>query len=161
GWWVGAVAAPDGGSTWQPEDAAAVAPASSSVVSVSDFGAIPNDGVDDTAAIQRAIDALPRSGGPVGGLVLFPAGRFNTVRPIQLPSGVWLRGQGNATSIYNTGFDRSRGTIEFIGSDGQPFNVGAGIEDLGIYTAVAAGIRSDASITSGLIDAHLSDLVIS
>jgi hypothetical protein len=42
-------------------------------VNVTDFGAIPNDGKDDTLAIQKAIDALEVSGGSV----LFPPGRFD------------------------------------------------------------------------------------
>lgn len=37
------------------------------------FGAIPNDGVDDTAAIQSAIDAASNAG---GGVVFLPKGRY-------------------------------------------------------------------------------------
>jgi hypothetical protein len=42
-------------------------------VNVKDYGAIPNDGKDDTKAIQKAIDALEVSGGSV----LFAPGRFD------------------------------------------------------------------------------------
>jgi Pectate lyase superfamily protein len=44
-------------------------------VNVKDFGAIPNDGKDDTKAIQKAIDALEVSGGSV----LFAPGRFDVL----------------------------------------------------------------------------------
>jgi hypothetical protein len=42
-------------------------------VNLKDFGAIPNDGKDDTKAIQKAINALEVSGGSV----LFAPGRFD------------------------------------------------------------------------------------
>jgi hypothetical protein len=42
--------------------------------SVGDQGAIPDDGIDDTQAIQAAIDAIAGQG---GGHVLFPPGRYD------------------------------------------------------------------------------------
>jgi Pectate lyase superfamily protein len=41
---------------------------------VADYGAIPDDGQDDTAAIQKAIDAVSSAG---GGSLLFAPGRFD------------------------------------------------------------------------------------
>ncbi len=41
---------------------------------VADYGAIPDDGKDDTAAIQKAIDAVSSAG---GGSLLFSPGRFD------------------------------------------------------------------------------------
>ena len=41
---------------------------------VTEFGALPDDGVDDTAAIQAALDAVNAAG---GGTLVFPAGRFD------------------------------------------------------------------------------------
>lgn len=43
-------------------------------LSVATYGAIPNDGKDDTKAIQKAIDTMRQRG---GGSVLFPAGRYD------------------------------------------------------------------------------------
>jgi Pectate lyase superfamily protein len=41
---------------------------------VTRFGAVPNDGLDDTTAIQTAIDTVAKQG---GGSVLFPNGTYN------------------------------------------------------------------------------------
>lgn len=41
---------------------------------VTAYGAIANDGLDDTAAIQKAIDALSAAG---GGTIIFPPGRYD------------------------------------------------------------------------------------
>jgi hypothetical protein len=57
-------------------------PAPFKVVNVLDFGATPDDDTDDTAAIQAAIDSLPKgvalgSNHPrAGGIVYFPAGQY-------------------------------------------------------------------------------------
>jgi hypothetical protein len=42
--------------------------------SVNRFGAVPNDGIDDTAAIQTAIDTIAEKG---GGSIMFPPGTYN------------------------------------------------------------------------------------
>ncbi len=44
------------------------------VFNVLDYGAVPNDQVDDTRAIQAAVDSAGQAG---GGIVFFPAGTFN------------------------------------------------------------------------------------
>jgi hypothetical protein len=44
------------------------------VFNVTDFGAIPNDGIDDSKQIQAAVDSAAQNG---GGIVLFPPGVFN------------------------------------------------------------------------------------
>jgi len=48
-----------------------------------------------TSGIQQAIDALP----PEGGTVFLPAGTYKLTRPINLRSGVTLRGAGPLTVI--------------------------------------------------------------
>ena len=76
---------------------------------VTDFGAIPNDGKDDTKSIQNAVNAAGKN----GGIVLFPAGRFHiNMNPDNLGiirinhSNVVLRGSGSGKD----------GTIIFSGS---------------------------------------------
>lgn len=168
-WLVSKVAAPDGASPLVKTFATPTRPLSRSVVDVTKFGAIPNDGLDDTDAIQRAIDSLPAGNGLLdsaknagGGLVLFPSGVFNTAKPIRLPSGVWLRGQGTGTAISNSSGDVGHAAIEFVSTFTHGYNVGAAVEDLTIYTTTLGGIRGDAStITAGLIDARVSNVIMS
>ncbi|MCU0875863.1 MAG: glycoside hydrolase family 55 protein, partial [Pirellulaceae bacterium] len=58
---------------------------------VTAFGAIANDGMDDTDAIQAALDAAGANG---GGTVLIPRGRFEINDPIRIPRFVLLKGAG-------------------------------------------------------------------
>ena len=44
------------------------------IYDVTQYGATPNDNTDDSPAIQRAVDDAGKHG---GGVVYFPAGRFN------------------------------------------------------------------------------------
>lgn len=46
----------------------------SKIFDVSDYGAVPNDGKDDTEAIQKTVDAAGCNG---GGIVSFPTGKFH------------------------------------------------------------------------------------
>ncbi|MBQ2028522.1 MAG: hypothetical protein II481_03685, partial [Clostridia bacterium] len=59
--------------------------APSASVNVVDFGAIPNDGKEDTAAIQRAIDSLAE-----GGTVYIPAGEYS-IAYLEFRQGIHLR----------------------------------------------------------------------
>ncbi|MFA7014068.1 MAG: glycosyl hydrolase family 28-related protein, partial [Desulfobacterales bacterium] len=67
-------------------------------VAASRFGAVPDDGKDDTAAIQAAIDAAGATG---GGVVFLPSGRYEVHPTVNAPflcianSHVILRGQGS------------------------------------------------------------------
>jgi hypothetical protein len=61
---------------------------------VKDFGAIGDGEADDTAAIQKAIDATSR------GAVLLPAGRYRVSAILRIEkSGIVLRGEGPARSV--------------------------------------------------------------
>lgn len=63
--------------------------------SVTRFGAVPNDGIDDTVAIQKAIDTIADKG---GGSVTFPPGTYNVsiqrqgqqLQALKLRSGIRL-----------------------------------------------------------------------
>jgi hypothetical protein len=62
------------------------------------FGAVANDGIDDTSALQKALDAASANG---GGIVTLPRGRFQLDEPIRIPPHVLLRGAGKSlTQIY-------------------------------------------------------------
>ncbi|TFW29488.1 carbohydrate-binding protein [Massilia arenosa] len=87
----------------------------SNFVSITAYGGVANDGIDDTAAMNSAIAAVTSSGGAKVG-VWIPAGTFNfdtgTVGPgwngtgtrIYLPAGVSLRGTGIWTSTLQGAF---------------------------------------------------------
>jgi len=82
-------------------DAAAQAPCS---LHVEDFGAAPNNGVNDRVSIQTAIDATP-----TGGVLCFGSGRFDiAIRPgigiqdvasLKVMRGMTLRGQGAGITV--------------------------------------------------------------
>ena len=58
------------------------------------FGAVPNDGNDDAAAIQRAIDASA-----AGDTVRLPGGTFLVSRALRLKTGVKITGCGRGRTI--------------------------------------------------------------
>ncbi|MEW6359759.1 MAG: glycosyl hydrolase family 28-related protein [Planctomycetota bacterium] len=62
---------------------------------VDDFGAKPDDGQDDAAAIQSAVDAAAKAG---GGVVAFSAGTYHVGKPIVTPqeagAGIHFFGAG-------------------------------------------------------------------
>lgn len=60
------------------------------ITSVTDHGAIANDGLDDSAAFIQALTSL----GGAAGAVEIPAGTFNLNASIDMPDGAVLRGAG-------------------------------------------------------------------
>ncbi len=69
----------------------------SAVTSVLSFGAIPNDNLDDSAAVQTGINIIHANG---GGVLFFPAGTYNLGGHVKIKSGVILRGE-DPTGITN------------------------------------------------------------
>ena len=63
------------------------------VISVTDFGAISDDGQDDSAAFRQALEAAP-----VNGLVVVPAGRYELDSTVTLENR-HLRGEGLPTLL--------------------------------------------------------------
>ena len=108
---------------------------------------IANDGGDDTASIQAAIDSLPAydvATGLGGGVMQLPLGIINVSAPIKLPSGVWLRGHGNGTTIQNwTTAGATRGVIELTSRSGDGLNVAAGVIELGLRGEYCSGDPPD------------------
>ncbi len=90
------------------------------------FGAVANDGMDDTAAVQKALDAAGANG---GGIVHLPRGRLQMNGPLHIPRFVLLKGQGmKLTQLY------WRDTTEPLESLIYATN-SFGIEDLTIMAA--------------------------
>jgi len=69
-------------------------------VVVTDYGAVGDGAVDDTAAVNDAIALLP-----FGGVVYFPAGNYRITGPIALPWRVSLVGQGKFVSTLISEID--------------------------------------------------------
>ena len=71
--------------------------ATGTIIEVADFGALPDDAVDDSAAIQRAIDAANAVAGPV--IVRFAAGTYRVTSVLKITrSDFVLQGQGGGRS---------------------------------------------------------------
>ena len=99
-------------------------PSVPAVASVTDFGAVANDGVDDTDAFVLALSSL---GGNTGA-VSIPAGEFHLSATLQMPSGAVLRGagadettltlnhSGHGFAVYGWG----EGTSEATAANGYP-----------------------------------------
>jgi hypothetical protein len=65
---------------------------------VTAFGAIPNDGLDDTLALQAALAQAATNG---GGVVYLPRGRFQCGATLQIPLRTLLCGESReTTSLY-------------------------------------------------------------
>ncbi len=93
---------------------------------VADFGAVANDGVDDTHAFQSAIDAAFKKG---GGTVLVPNGRYiiDAVKTVMLKDSITLRMDSEAylvvspndKGIYNVLQIRNVENVKIIGGNIQ------------------------------------------
>eukprot|EP01051_Picozoa_sp_SAG22_P003094 SAG22_NODE_146_length_17566_cov_17.597847_10_plen_413_part_00 len=99
-----------------PSDANTITPAND----ITRYGAIPNDGKDDTAAIQAALDGCVAA----GGVVVVPAGEFtislpNHTRQVQLdlclaiPSDCTLRGAKVPAGAPAASGAHARSTLKF------------------------------------------------
>jgi len=103
------------------------------------FGAVPDDGLDDAEAIQRAIDAAGQAG---GGVVFLPAGRYDLKSgadrtPLLIrKSGIVLRGEragGRVSTLYvhSPGPDRPVRRLGTVPSEQEARSYGAAVAVLG------------------------------
>jgi len=88
-----------GQAAWREAGSLRIAPHApawkADVFDVTRFGAIASDGMDDTVAVQAALDAAGTNG---GGTVSIPCGRFQMNDPIRIPRFVLLKGAGRELS---------------------------------------------------------------
>ncbi len=138
------------------------------VFNIQDYGARPNDGQDDTEAIQAAIDAAEDAG---GGVVYFPPGTYYVEPKIYgtqngryeghpwalliKKSGVVLRGAGPDRSriFYNSTYSRKGGVIQiFAGVDGVRPNTWAEAQAFNLnYTQWSEPASEEVAITEDLL----------
>src|SRR4051794_30533210 len=73
-------------------------PARGAVIDVVTYGAVPDDGVNDTIAINNAIAAAG-----TGDTVLLSAGTYDVTSKIVTKSNLTLKGAGSTTILRRTG----------------------------------------------------------
>lgn len=71
----------------------AIGASAGNTIDVKQFGVKGDGKTDDSAAIQKALDACAANG---GGVVRLPAGKYKLAMPITVPSGVMLAGEWEA-----------------------------------------------------------------
>lgn len=81
------------------------------ILSVADFGAVPDDGEPDDEAFQNALDNAGRNG-----TVVAPSGTYNLTQTIRIPSRTVLQGDGHDTVLV---FDLG-GEGDLLSIAGQP-----------------------------------------
>ncbi len=82
-------------------------------VRAADFGAKPNDQLDDSTALQKAVDAVGQGG---GGAILLDAGVYQLDRPVTVRHyGVVIRGQGQEKTRLIFRYDIPEAGITFYG----------------------------------------------
>lgn len=119
---------------------------------VTDHGAVPDDGNDDTAAIQATLD-LKRSApdfGRAGGCVGFPKGIYDVKGTLSAESstGLTIMGEGGITPGFK---HPSASTIKYHGADSFFLDV----RSASGFRLTGMGIQYDnAGFTGDLIDFH-------
>ena len=108
--------------------------ASERILSAEEYGAVANDGADDTAAIQAGLDALADT----GGILYLPGGAYRLDGSLVIPAGVELRGSfegphfGNST-MKGTQLYVYAGRGEAQGTPLLDLGEGAGVSGLTVY----------------------------
>lgn len=81
------------------------------------YGVVGDSLVDDTDALQRAIDDAANNDNDSGGTVILPKGTFLTTSPLIIPGGVTVMGQGYGSSPLAIKFDAGGSAIAYCGTD--------------------------------------------
>lgn len=110
-------------------------PAKYDLFDISDYGAVANDGLDDSDAFNQAVNAANANG---GGIVFVPYGIWDIAGAYTLASGVELRGISGCRHKSNAGDLHS--LIQVTGGEGDPdgapfitLSANAGVRGLTFY----------------------------
>ncbi|MBS0662995.1 MAG: endopolygalacturonase [Verrucomicrobia bacterium] len=96
-------------------------------LTAADYGAVPDDGRDDSAALQSAIAALERR--PGGGVLFLPPGRYDVDRPVFIHGDhIVIRGAGPRRTLLVSHFSKRGEPPELHG-----FGPGGQIHPRGYY----------------------------
>lgn len=110
------VVGPDGIAypNWTRVGLPAGLPTRANTISARDFGAVPDDEADDSAALQSAIAALEAR--PDGGVLFIPPGKYFLDRPIIVKGdGIVLRGAGAKLTRLVSRFSKQTESPEIHG----------------------------------------------
>jgi len=120
----------------------------------SEFGIIGDASEDYGPALQAAIDSAA-SDKDAGGIVVLPRGTFRTNKPLLVPAGVTLQGQGYGSSPLAIQFDAGASTIAYCGTHHavKLTGHGAGLRDLAVYDWPYTGCESLQAAGGVLVDA--------
>ena len=77
-------------------------------LSVTQYGAVPNDGKDDAAALRLAVDACGE-----GDRLVFPKGTYDLFASLEIKNKTGLDVNGNGSTLLLRGFDRTKGRSLF------------------------------------------------
>lgn len=125
-------------------------------ISVKDFGAVGDGVTDDSAAIQRGIEAIAAIG---AGTLYFPAGQYyvpNNTTALRIKSSIRIVGAGMQASVirYNDSASPSRRDCFRVFNDAGDFDIT--FEDIAIQSDWGAG---DYAQRSHLMELHTTGTV--
>lgn len=128
----------------------------SDIVSVKDFGALGDGVTDDSAAIQRGIEAIAAIG---AGTLYFPEGQYyvpNNTTALRIKSSIRIAGAGMQASVirYNDSAGASRRDCFRVFNDTGAFDIT--FEDIAIQSDWGAG---DYAQRSHLMELHTTSTV--
>jgi hypothetical protein len=127
---------------------------------VRDYGAIPNDGLDDVVAIQATVDAVRTAG---RGVIFFPAGTYTGTSATGTPAGSGVRitcsnclfqGEGRTASVLDGTDATSLLSQPTLVSGITPANVA--IQDLGLIMGTHSGATGIAATGGILTDIRIA-----
>ena len=128
------------------------------------WGAMPDDGADDTSAIQSAIDSLsskaPQTGpaAPGGGVVFLPAGKYEISSRLTFHNGLTLEGVLFKTVLYATKYLPAMLQRPDLTPppDGIHFNSNTRIDGVKIVSLVLDGGAQDSEVGLDLTNTNYS-----
>lgn len=90
-----------------------------SIIDISSFGAIPDDGLDDFPALQAAFASAAAN----GGIIQFPSGRFHFNSSVFMPSNCIVRGAGSDSTTFEFNLNNTQtNSFNFSGNGATPFH---------------------------------------